>query len=103
MKNIILFVLLIMFPICGIQSIGKGEIGSGLFFLFPLFVLICGIVFNLCIVEPRKKRQEALRKMYNLPGTVANGYGSKWDEEFQKVIKKSIATTSDPDFVLDNF
>lgn len=95
MKYILIFILFILFPICGIQSLEKGEIGSGIFFLFPLFALICGIVFNLCVVEPRKKRQEALYKMYNLPDVVRDEYGHTWDREFQQVISKAIEEATD--------
>ena len=97
MKYIFIFILFIMFSICGIQSLEKGEIGSGIFFLFPLFALICGIVFNLCVVEPRKKRQEALHKMYNLPDVVRDEYGQTWDWEFQQVISKAIEEATDND------
>lgn len=95
MQYIILFVLFVLFPICGFQSLQKGEIGSAIFFLFPLFALISGIVINLCVVEPRKKRQEALQKMYNLPQYIRNEYGEVWDKEFQKVISKAIEETTD--------
>ena len=96
MQVILIFFLLIVFPICGVQALLKGEIGMGIFFLSPLSIVLCVLTYELLYERPRKKRQEALRKMYNLPGTVANDYGSKWDEEFQKVIKKSIVTTSAP-------
>lgn len=95
MKYILLFLLFILFPICGIQSIKEGEIGSGIFFLFPLFALICGIAYNFCVIEPRKKRQEALQKMYNLPDVVRDEYGHKWDREFQQVISKAIEEATD--------
>ena len=101
MKYIVLFVLFILFPICGIQSLEKGEIGSAIFFLFPLLVLICGIIINLCVVEPRKKRQVALRKMYNLPDVVRDEYGHTWDREFQKVISKAIEEVTDNEKLAD--
>ena len=95
MQYLLLFVLFILFPICGFQSLQKGEFGSAIFFFFPLFVLICALIVNLCVVEPRKKREKALHKMFNLPEYVRNDYGEKWDQEFQKVIVKAIETTSD--------
>ena len=82
MQYIILFVLFILFPICGFQSLQKGDIGSAIFFLFPLFALICGIIVNLCIVEPRKKRQEALHKMYKIPIRLNHEFGEQWGREF---------------------
>ena len=95
MKYIVLFVLFILFPICGIQSLEEGEIGSAIFFLFPLFVLICGIIINLCVIGPRKKRQAALNKMYNLPDVVRDEFGHTWNREFQQVISKAIEEATD--------
>ena len=95
MQYIILFVLFVLFPICGIQSLQEGEIASGIFFLFPLFAFICGIIINICVVKPSKKKQEALHKMYNLPQNVRDEYGEAWDREFQKVINKAIEAATD--------
>lgn len=96
MKYILLFVLFILFPICGFQSLQKGDIGSAIFFFLPLIFLICGLIINLCIVEPSKKREEAVHKIYKLPARINNEYGEVWDREFQKVIKNAIDTTTDP-------
>jgi len=95
MQYIILFVLFILFPICGLQSLQNGEFGLAIFFFSPLFFLICGHSFNFYVIEPYKKRQAAVHRMYNLPECVRDEYGEKWDQEFQKVIQKAIETTSD--------
>ena len=101
MQYIILFILFIVFPICGIQAILEGDTGLGLFFFFPIIVLICGIVFNYFIAGPNKKRQEAVRKMYGIPDIVRDDYGSAWDREFDRVIKNAIDKTSDPSKLSD--
>lgn len=101
MQYIIFFVLFILFPICGFQSLQEGDIGSAIFFFFPIIALICSLVVNYCIFLPRKKRQEAARKKYNIPEIVRNEYGEVWDRGFQKVIKNAIDTTSDPSKLSD--
>lgn len=95
MQAIIVFFLLIVFPICGVQALMKGEIGMGIFFLSPLTFALCGLAYQLLYEKPREKRQEALHKMYNLPDVVRDEYGDKWDREFQKVISKAINETTD--------
>ena len=95
MQAIIVFFLLIVFPICGVQALLKGEIGMGIFFLSPLTFALCGLAYQLLYEKPREKRQEALHKMYNLPDVVRDEYGDKWDREFQKVISKAINETTD--------
>lgn len=101
MQNIILFFLFIVFPLCGIQALQEGKIGTAIFFFTPITILICCLVVKFCIVVPHKKRQEALRKMYNIPEIVRNEYGEVWDKEFQKVIKNAIETTTDPSKLSD--
>ena len=95
MQAILVFFLLIVFPICGVQALMKGEIGTGIFFLSPLTFALCGLAYQLLYEKPREKRQEALHKMYNLPDVVRDEYGDKWDREFQKVITKAIESASD--------
>lgn len=97
MQAILLFFLLIVFPICGVQALMKGEIGMGIFFLTPLTFALCGLAYHLLYEKPRKKRQEALYKMYNLPDVVRDEYGHKWDREFQQVISKAIEEATDND------
>ena len=92
---IVLFFLFIVFPICGVQALMKGEIGTGLFFLSPLMLALCGLAYQLFYEKPRKKRQEALRKKYDLPDVVRDEYGDKWDREFQKVIVQAIKSATD--------
>lgn len=95
MVYILLFVFFILFPICGFQSLEKGEVDSALFFFSPWIVLICYLLINQFYVKPRKKRQEAESKMYNLPNRIEHEYGELWNREFQKVIKNAIDTTTD--------
>lgn len=95
MQAILVFFLLIVFPICGVQALLKGEIGMGIFFLSPLTIVLCALAIEEFYAKPRKKRQEALHKMYNLPDVVRDEYGEKWDREFQKVISKAIDETTD--------
>jgi hypothetical protein len=45
--------------------------------------------------KSREKRQVFLRKIYNIPERLDHEYGEVWDNEFQKVIKKAIDTTTD--------
>ena len=97
MQLLLLFFLFIVFPICGIQALQKGEVGMAIFFFFPVMALICYLVINYCIVVPRQKRQEAVHKMYKLPSRIDHEYGKVWDKEFQEVIKNAIDTTTDPD------
>lgn len=101
MQYIILFILFILFPICGFQSLQKGDIGSAIFFLFPLFALVCGIIINLCVIEPRKKRQKALREMYKIPIKLNHEFGEQWGREFQKIIREARKNTSDTDKLQD--
>ena len=95
MQIFILFFLFIVFPLCGIQSLQKGEVGAAIFFFTPITILICCLVVNYFIVIPHKKRQEAVRKKYNIPEIVRDEYGEVWDRGFQKVIKNAIDTTTD--------
>ena len=95
MQAILVFFLLIVFPICGVQALMKGEIGTGIFFLSPLTFALCGLAYQLLYEKPREKRQEALRKKYNLPDVVRDEYGHKWDREFQQVISKAIEEATD--------
>ena len=95
MQAILVFFLLIVFPICGVQALLKGEIGTGIFFLSPLTIVLCVLAYQQFIEKPREKRQEALYKMYNLPDVVRDEYGHKWDREFQQVISKAIEETTD--------
>ena len=87
MQIFVLFFLFIVFPLCGIQALQKGEIGMAIFFFIPITILICSLIVNYFIVIPHKKRQEAVRKKYNIPEIVRDEYGEVWDREFQKVIK----------------
>lgn len=96
MRVILLFFLFIIFPICGFQALVKGDVGHAIFFLSPLTLALCGLAFELLYNKPRKKRQEALHKMYNLPQYVRDEYGEVWDREFQQAIRKAIGTTADP-------
>lgn len=96
MQYILLFVFLILFPICGFQSLQKGDIGSAIFFLFPLFTLICSLIINLCFVEPHKKRQKALCEMYEIPSRLDHEYGEQWGREFQKNIGDARKNITDP-------
>lgn len=95
MKFLLVFFLLIVFPICGFQALAKGEIGMGIFFLSPLTIVLCVLAYVLFYDKPRKKRQEDLLKMYNLPQYVRNEYGEVWDKELQKVIMRAIDETTD--------
>lgn len=95
MQVILIFFLLIVFPICGVQALLKGEIGMGIFFLSPLTIALCALAIEQFYGKPRKKRQEALLKMYNLPQCVRDEYGEVWNKEFQKVINKAIEETKD--------
>ena len=95
MKAILLFFLFIVFPVCGVQALLKGEIGTGIFFLSPLTIVLCVLAYQQLIEKPREKRQEALYKMYNLPDVVRDEYGHKWDREFQQVISKAIEEATD--------
>ena len=95
MQLILIFFLLIVFPICGVQALLKGEIGMGIFFLSPLTIVLCALAIGQFYGKPRQKRQEALHKMYNLPQYIRNEYGEVWDKEFQKVINKAIVETTD--------
>ena len=101
MQIIVLFFLFIVFPLCGIQALQKGEVGSAIFFFTPITILICCLVVKYCIVVPHKKRHEAVRKKYNIPEIVKNEYGEVWDKEFQKVFKYAIDTTTDPSKLSD--
>ena len=101
MQIIILFFIFIVFPLCGIQSLEKGEVGAAIFFFTPITILICCLVVNYFIVIPHKKRQEAVRKKYNIPEIVRDEYGEVWDRGFQKVIKNAIDTTTDPSKLSD--
>lgn len=95
MQFLLVLFLLIIFPICGFQALAKGEIGTGIFFLSPLTIVLCVLAYEQFNGKPRKKRQEALHKMYNLPKYVRDEYGEAWDREFQKVISKAIEATDD--------
>ena len=101
MQILLLFFLFIVFPLCGIQALQKGEIGMAIFFFIPITILICSLIVNYFIVIPHKKRQEAVRKKYNIPEIVRDEYGEVWDREFQKVIKNAIDTTTDPSKLSD--
>ncbi|WP_027451034.1 hypothetical protein [Xylanibacter brevis] len=101
MQIFVLFFLFIVFPLCGIQALQKGEIGMAIFFFIPITILICSLIVNYFIVIPHKKRQEAVRKKYNIPEIVRDEYGEVWDREFQKVIKNAIDTTTDPSKLSD--
>jgi uncharacterized membrane protein len=101
MQYILLFFLFIVFPLCGIQALQKGEIGMAIFFFIPITILICSLIVNYFIVIPHKKRQESVRKKYNIPEIVRDEYGEVWDREFQKVIKNAIDTTTDPSKLSD--
>ena len=85
MQYILLFVLFILFPLCGIQALQEGKIGTAIFFFTPITILICCLVVNYCFIVPHKKRQETVRKKYNIPEIVRDEYGEVWDKEFQKV------------------
>lgn len=95
MQAILIFFLLIVFPICGVQALLKGEIGTGIFFLSPLTIVLCALAYQLLYEKPREKRQKALHKMYNLPDVVRDEYGQTWDREFQKAISKAIEDSTD--------
>ena len=95
MQIIMVFFLFIVFPLCGIQSLQKGEVDEAIFFFSPITILICYLVVKYCIVVPHKKRQEAVRKKYNIPIIVSNEYGEVWEREFQRIIKDAIDKTSD--------
>lgn len=95
MQYIILFFLFIVFPICGFQSLQKGDVGAAIFFFSPVIVLICFLIINYCFVVPYEKRQAAAHKMYKLPERIDNEYGEVWEKEFQKVIIDSIDKISD--------
>lgn len=95
MQAILVFFLLIVFPICGVQALLKGEIGTGIFFLSPLMIVLCALAYQLLYEEPREKRKEALHKMYKLPDVVRDEYGDKWDSEFQRAITKAIDEATD--------
>ena len=82
MQAIIVFFLLIVFPICGVQALMKGEIGMGTFFLSPLTFALCGLAYQLLYEKPHEKRQEALHKMYNLPDVVRDEYGRNFHGKF---------------------
>lgn len=101
MQIFVLFFLFIVFPLCGILALQKGEIGMAIFFFIPITILICSLIVNYFIVIPHKKRQEAVRKKYNIPEIVRDEYGEVWDREFQKVIKNAIDTTTDPSKLSD--
>jgi len=60
-------------------------------------IAISGLVLPLVeyIKKVKEKRQQTLRKIYNIPLTLNNEYGEVWDKEFQKVITKAIETTTD--------
>ena len=98
---LILFFLFVIFPICGVQALLEGEIGLGIFFLLPLMIALCVLVYKLLYDRPRKKQQEALHKMYNLPQDIYGEYGEVWGRKFQKVIAKAIKTTDDPEKLTD--
>lgn len=95
MKTILIFIFLILFPICGIQALSEGNIGMGLVFLSPLIFVICIVAYILFFQMPQEKRQEALQKKYNLPQVVRNDYGKAWDDGFQNALAKAIESTSD--------
>jgi hypothetical protein len=95
MQYILFFVLIILFPLCGIQALQEGEIGMAIFFFSPVMSLIFFLVIKYCIVVPRQKRQEAAHKMYKLPARIDNDYGEIWGKEFQEVLKNAIETTTD--------
>jgi hypothetical protein len=95
MQFLLVLFLLIVFPICGFQALAEGEIGIGVFFLSPLTIVLCVYAYQLFYDEPRKKRQEALHKMFNLPQYIRNEYGEVWDRELQKVIMRAINETTD--------
>ena len=101
MQYILLFVLFILFPLCGIQALQEGKIGTAIFFFTPITILICCLVVNYCFIVPHKKRQETVRKKYNIPEIVRDEYGEVWDKEFQKVIKNAIDMTTDPSKLSD--
>lgn len=95
MKELLAILLFIIFPCCGIQALLDGEIGMAMFFFLPLAFALCVLAYHELYEKPNEKRQEALRKMYNLPIGFSHEYGEVWDKEFQKVIKKAIESTSD--------
>ena len=50
MQIIILFFIFIVFPLCGIQALQKGEVGSAILFILPVpsdfFILKRNIILN---------------------------------------------------------
>jgi len=63
----------------------------------------CLSIATFCIIMPfvehleklKEKRQQILRRIYNIPAALNHEYGEVWDKEFQKVITKAIETTND--------
>lgn len=94
-QALLLLLFFVIFPICGVQALLEGEVGTGIFFLSPLTIVLCCLAYELFYSKPRKKRQDALHKKYKIPYTISYEYGEVWDKEFQKVITKAIETTTD--------
>lgn len=93
MKALILFIIFIFIICAGIQDILEGEIVHGALLLWmPASPFV--VMFLLDLHKKNYERhQKALRKKYNLPKYVDND--NLWSNEFQKVIAKTIESTSD--------
>lgn len=49
----------------------------------------------------REKRQEVLRKIYNIPERLDHEYGEQWCREFQKLIGDAMKSTTTPEKLQD--
>lgn len=96
MREFLIFFLFLVFPICGIQSLMEGNIGTGVFFFLPLMLALCVFAYQQLYQKPLDKRYDALHKKYKLPYEVRDDNGEKWDKDFQMTISKAIASTTEP-------
>lgn len=96
MREFLIFFLFLVFPICGIQSLMEGNIGTGVFFLLPLMLALCVFAYQQLYQKPLDKRYDALHKKYKLPYEVRGDNGEKLDKDFQMTISKAIASTTEP-------
>lgn len=96
MREFLIFFLFLVFPICGIQSLMEGNIGTGVFFLLPLMLALCVFAYQQLYQKPLDKRYDALHKKYKLPYEVRGDNGEKWDKDFQMTISKAIASITEP-------
>lgn len=83
MREFLIFFLFLVFPICGIQSLMEGNIGTGVFFLLPLMLALCVFAYQQLYQKPLDKRYDALHKKYKLPYEVRGDNGENGTRTFK--------------------